>query len=215
MISTMSNNKYACAGVATDNKNVRLFENYNYTVYVPTNESIRTLIEQDSLPTWTDFEYYDSLSIDDATSDRDRAFAEMCCTVIKERITDFIRYHLQDNSVIIGAEPVSNFAYESMLVNEETGRFYGLDVTCTHNSLEVVDQVNTVHRVVLDADKKNYNQICREFWFTATGGKLTNTSTIYMESDAVVHQIDNVLRNKWYKETWEQEAKRRVEGGTK
>lgn len=210
MIQTMSNNKYACAGVATGNYNVRLFENYNYTVYVPTNEAIRDLIEKDSLPTWEDFEYYDSLSIDDASSEEDRALYEMYCTVIKERITDFVRYHLQDNSVIVGATPVENMAYETMLVNEETGRFFGLDVTSTDNSIEVVDQTNRVHRVVLDADKKNYNQICREFWFTASAGKLSNTSTIYMESDAVVHQIDGVLRHKWYGTTWEQEAYDRV-----
>ena len=43
MISEMGTGKYVCAG--TDNKNVRLFENYNYTVYVPHNDSIRFLID--------------------------------------------------------------------------------------------------------------------------------------------------------------------------
>lgn len=210
MISVMgSGDKYACAGVALGNNNVRLFENYNYTVYVPTNQAIRELIENGMLPTWEDFDYQDSLEVqvDDQTP-MNIARAQYAKQVIKERITDFVRYHLQDNSVIIGAAPVSNMAYESMLVNDETGRFFGLDVTCDHNGLTIIDQTdNEVH--VKMTNPANYNNICREFWFTAAAGKLSNASTIYMESDAVVHQIDGVLRHKVYEETWEQEAERR------
>lgn len=215
MISTMgSGNKYACGGVATGNMNVRLFENYNYTVYAPTNAAIRDLIEKDSLPTWDDFEYWDSVAVN-SSDETSAAYAEMLCTVIKERITDFVRYHLQDNSVIIGAAPVSGMAYESMLVNQETGRFFGLDVDCDHSGLTVEDQMGNVRHVVTD-NPMSYNQICREFWFTASSGKLTNASQIYMESDAVVHQIDGVMRHKYYGETWEEEADRRIkQGGTK
>lgn len=208
MIQTMGQgDKYACAGVSTGNNNVRLFENYNYTVYVPTNDAIRELIASDSLPTWQDFEYWDSVAV--YTVDADSAArATMARKVIKERITDFVRYHLQDNLVMIGSKPATA-TYESMLVNDKNGRFFGLDVTCSHEGLQVHDQVNNAISVVMD-NPTGYNQVCREFWFTATNGKLSESSTIYMESDAVVHQIDGVLKHKNYGETWKQEVDRRL-----
>ena len=208
MIQTMGQgDKYACAGVATGNNNIRLFENYNYTVYVPTNEAIRDLIANDSLPTWQDFEYWDSVAVYASNADS-LARATMCRKVIKERITDFVRYHLQDNLVLIGSKP-DVATYESMLVNEKTGRFYGLDVACSHEGLQVVDQMNNTINVKVEKTT-GYNQVCREFWFTATSGKLSESSTIYMESDAVVHQIDGVLKHKNYGETWIQEVDRRL-----
>jgi hypothetical protein len=96
-----------------------------------------------------------------------------------------------------------------MLVNDKNGRFFGLDVTCSHEGLQVHDQVNNAISVVMD-NPTGYNQVCREFWFTATNGKLSESSTIYMESDAVVHQIDGVLKHKNYGETWKQEVDRRL-----
>lgn len=208
MIQTMGQEgKYACAGVSTGNNNMRLFENYNYTVYVPSNEAIQELVKNDSLPTWDDFEYWDSIRV--STSNLDSvSMADMYCKVIKERITDFVRYHLQDNLVLIGSKPGTG-TYESMLVNAKTGRFLGLDVTHDHNGLQVVDQLDNT--VEVDMDKAMaYNQVCREFWFTATNGKLSESSTIYMESDAVVHLLKGALKHKVYGETWEQEVERRL-----
>ncbi len=204
MISVMG--KYACTGQDANNKNVRLFDNYNYTVYAPSNEAIRALA--DSLPTWDDYDEWNEVAKNSSDADS-VSLAKMYCTVIKERINDFLRYHIQDNLVLIGAEDTVS-TYESMLVNKANGRFFALDVECNHSGLKVVDQLNDTISVV--SDPMFYNQICREFWYsTGTDGKLDPAvSTIYMESDAVVHQIDGVLRHKNYGETWKQEAERRL-----
>lgn len=203
MISEMGTGKYVCAG--TDNKNVRLFENYNYTVYVPHNDSIRFLIDNDSLPTWDDLDYWDEVAVISEDADS-LAWAKVASQVIKQRLTEFVRYHLQDNLVLIGAAPV-NTPYESMLVNKASGRFFGLTVNCDHNGLQIIDQVGRPCNVLTE-NPANFNQVCREFWFTATNSKVDETSTIYMESDAVVHQIDGVLKHKNYGETWKQEVDR-------
>ena len=108
--------------------------------------------------------------------------------------------------VLIGAAPV-NTPYESMLVNKASGRFFGLTVNCDHNGLQIIDQVCRPCNVLTE-NPANFNQVCREFWFTATNSKVDETSTIYMESDAVVHQIDGVLKHKNYGETWKQEVDR-------
>lgn len=205
LISAMGT-KYACAGQDTENKNVRLFDNYHYTVYAPTNKAIQALA--DSLPTWDDYDEWNEVAL--YASDADSiALAKMCCTVIKERITDFLRYHLQDNLLLIGSGDI-NSRYESMLVNKANGRFFSLQVNGNNDGLQVMDQMGNIVSVV--SDPAYYNQICREFWFTTdANSKLdVTTSTIYMESDAVVHQIDGVLRHKYYGETWKEEAERRL-----
>jgi hypothetical protein len=38
------------------NKNLKLLDNYNYTIYAPTNNSIQELIDKGLLPTWEDYE---------------------------------------------------------------------------------------------------------------------------------------------------------------
>lgn len=194
-ISAMgSGGKYTCANSA-ENFNMRLFENYNYTVYVPTNETIRDLINRGILPTWDDFEEYYQIYDGDNSSEEEKEAAAWACYVIKNRIQDFVRYHIQDNSVIIGGEPdtdtkgqlVFDPSYETMKQNPETGRFFSLNLDISNGGILVRDQMNNTRRV--NTTQGLYNNICREYWFSGTG----NARSIYMTSDAVVHQIDGAL----------------------
>ena len=57
---TLNNVKYNCVNSAT-NSNIRLFGAYNYTVYVPTNESIRKLINDGVLMVDTTYQFLASL----------------------------------------------------------------------------------------------------------------------------------------------------------
>lgn len=190
LVNSLSKDKYSCPNADGGNYNMRLFDNYNYTVYVPTNSSIQTLIDAGLLPTWSDFDHYRQLK--EETSDPDaQAKYDYACYVIKKRITDFVRYHIQDNSVAIGGPEVSATAYESMLRNPVTNRFYSLTVNSNGSGLSVTDvQGNTRHVVKTDG---LYNQICREYWLQGTQTKNKYTRTIYQTSDAVVHQIDQPL----------------------
>ncbi len=169
-------------------KNFRLFDNYNYTVYVPTNESIQRLIDDGYLPTWEDYE---------AQTDEVWGTAELADSaqqVLKQIIVNFVRYHVQDHSVAINMAPENGSyvnIYESMLRNPETGRFYPLTSDGTGNQLTITDNMGNVRHVIQDAEGKLYNQICRDYWFNgAVGG---NSTTTFMASDAIVHQIDGCL----------------------
>ena len=78
---------------------MHLLDNYNYTVYVPTNESIRQLIDSGLLPTWEDYE---------AQTDREwgsEAKADSVRQTIKNIIVDFLRYHIQDHAVLVNMAP--------------------------------------------------------------------------------------------------------------
>ena len=195
LLGTKLNNEYNAGLTAQGSKNLMLLDNYNYTVYVPTNESIRSLIDRGLLPTWDDYEAMENEGF------ADEAAVDSAQQIIKNIIVNFIRYHVQDHSVAIGMAPelydedtetgVKTPSYvnifESMKRNPETGRFYGLESDNSNGQLTVKDVMNNVRHVT----KQNglYNNICREYWFKSSG----NTAKIFMASDAVVHQIDAPL----------------------
>jgi len=184
LLKTTLSNTYNAGLTAIGSKNLSLLDNYNYNVYVPTNESIRKLIDDGLLPTWEDYEAQtDAIWGTEAKADSAR-------NIIKNIIVDFVRYHVQDHSVAIGMGPENDSyvsAYESMKRNPETGRFYPIDVDYSNNQLTVTDVMGNKRHVI--KTEGLYNQICREYWFQGSG----NAATIFMASDAVVHQIDGPL----------------------
>ena len=195
LLGTKLNNTYNAGLSAQGSKNLTLLDNYNYTVYVPTNESIRELIDRGLLPTWDDYQAMENEGF------YDEAAKDSAQQTIRNVIVNFIRYHVQDHSVAVNMAPerydedavtgTKTPAYvnifESMKRNPETGRFYGLESDNSNGQLTVKDVMGNVRRVTkLDG---LYNNICREYWFSGTG----NTAKIFMASDAVVHQIDKPL----------------------
>ena len=168
-----SSTTYSCLN--SKYPNVGLFENYNYTVYVPSDASIQQLINDGYLPTWEDWLKAEA---EGRTKDQDS---------IANIIHNFVRYHIQDNSVYIGGDPVNAVKYETGKLNPKNKRFYSLEVTASATDMTVTDQEGNVRTVV--KNKGNYNKTCREYWI---GGSGSNRS-IYTSSNAVVHQISGYL----------------------
>ena len=195
LLGTKLNNEYNAGLTAQGSKNLTLLDNYNYTIYVPTNESIRDLIDRGLLPTWDDYEAMENEGF------ADEAAVDSAQQIIKSIIVNFIRYHVQDHSVAINMAPelydedletgVKTPSYvnifESMKRNYETGRFFGLESDNSNGQLTVKDVMGNVRHVTKQDGL--YNNICREYWFNGSG----NTARIFMASDAVVHQIDAPL----------------------
>ena len=172
--------KYYCLNPA-ENKNLTVFDNYNYTIYVPTDAAIKQMIDNGYLPTWDDY--------NNSESEDEKA-------VIADRIHSFVRYHIQDNSVYIGGDKVSNFQYESGKLNPKNNRFYSIYVTQDGNSLTVKDQLGKTYTANVAAS----NKCCREYWVEwGSGVKLDNLSlnsfkcNIAASSNAVLHKINGVL----------------------
>lgn len=178
LISEMgSTTKYQCSD-DKNNFNMRLFDNYNYTVYVPTNAAIQDMHDKGFLPTWDDFNA--------ASSKEDKE-------TIKSRIFNFLRYHIQDNSLFIGGsmESTEPVAYETSKINPANNRFYSLKVLAGAGGINVTDQLGETRSVV--KREGLYNNVCREYWFQNIGTTRAPAKSIYSTSDAVVHQIDGVL----------------------
>ena len=222
------------------NMNITLMDNYNYTVYAPTNESIRTLINDGVLPTWDDYrmigvkaehdgrddeetleydakykEFCQELNLPDSVW-YDATFTSKAKAVIKDILSNFLRYHIQDRSVAIKMAPdlyeeledgtrvpLYNTSYESMARNPKNNRFFPIKVDNSGDQMTVTDAQNGVHHVV--KDNGLYNIICREYWIK--GADNIATATIYSMSDAVVHQIDSPLMSPLVNKTtsWKQQ----------
>lgn len=167
------------------NMNMSLFDNYNYTVYVPTNESIKKLIDDGLLPTWDDYDAYN-----DSTYEGSEEEAKEAQKIIKDIIVNFIRYHIQDHSIAINMGPEDGKyenSYETMRRNLETSRFYPVTTNHEGGQMWVEDMLGNKRNVV--KTEGLYNLICREYWYSGTG----NAAITYQASDAVIHQIDGVL----------------------
>ena len=179
--TTVTKNNYSAGMQKKGSKNLKLLDNYNYTIYVPTNSSIQKLIDDGLLPTWDDYE----AQTEEVWGSEE--LAAQAQAIIKDIIVSFIRYHVQDHAVLIGMAPENDKyenSFETMRRNLETGRFFPLIVNNEGNQMWVKDVLGNKRNVV----KTNglFNRICREYWFKGTG-------VCYMASDAVIHQIDGVL----------------------
>jgi len=178
-----SDNK-ACGGT-----NLSVFNTYHYTVYVPSNESIEALQSAGTLPTWdiveTERESGDLLG---ATRD-------------SLKIVNFLRYHIQDNALYLGAQNESG-DYETSLINDNTRRFYMLKSSLTDDAIEVLDAQDvkngTKHMVTkqtyIDDNGKEqplYNIQAREYIYD--GNNAAKATVLYTTSSAVIHLIDKPL----------------------
>jgi uncharacterized surface protein with fasciclin (FAS1) repeats len=208
-------------------QNFRLFDNYNYTVFVPSNDAITQLQNQKTLPSWRELQFTDSLLYGDekygildsiivaenwtqkdkngnpvAINDKLRDSVK---TAIRNVFTNFVRYHVQDRAVAIAMAPdptmKSNY-YESMLRNPATGRFYQLTTLFDTNTMTVTDVAGVTHNVVKTAGL--YNNMCREYWFENKEEK----ARLVTANDAMVHLIDNgALMTTTTPKTWQQTVK--------
>ena len=183
---------YTCADM-----NISLFDAYNYTVYVPTNESIEALHEQGYLPYWSDIE---ALKVDDFGGDNTKF--KKAKTALSTRIINFLKYHIQDNSVIIGGPNNIATKYETFTNNPANKRFYSVTVTSDDSGLTVTDQLGEVRKLIKSSGL--YNIQGREYWIK---NKDTDNDEIYNASDVVVHLIDGaLLYNTAQKTSWKEAA---------
>ena len=182
------------AGGSTNNRNVRLFNNYNYTVYVPLNDSVQKLIDDGFLPTWNDYKAQTSTKYSAAAKNSNFSATELADSaklILQDMILDFVKYHIQDNALAVGGEKV-NTEFETMQRNTETDRFYGLKAIQDGTDLTLTDARGQVFKV--RKDDGLYNKMCREYWFKGSG----NAATLYFVSSAMLHQIDGAMRAKNY-----------------
>lgn len=162
--------------------NIASFNNYHYTAYIPTNETLRPYIENHTIHTWEEIsDLEESMEIDEEMADS-----------LKRELNAFLRYHFQDNSLYIGMDYKNdggsdNFTrnYETAIMDLETQKFYTLKVQMQPDAIQVTDQKGNT-RKVKTGSKADYNIPVREYQINS--GHNLETSAF-----AVVHIIDGPL----------------------
>ncbi|MBQ6966011.1 MAG: fasciclin domain-containing protein [Bacteroidaceae bacterium] len=192
--------------------NVRFFNNYRYTVYVPTNAAMDAA-KAAGLPTWQDIRDYLELDLEDdqktdLTQEQEDA-RNLKAKAMVTTIVNFVKNHFQDNSVFADASPVAATQYETATINSETGVYSKIQVSSSGNgSLSVTDANGKTCNIT-----NNKNIIARDY--ITNGNSNPISCTITSSSSAVIHGIDGVLDYKSYTggrydSDWANEAKARA-----
>lgn len=169
-------------GKATMDNAVNFFNNFHYTIYVPTNETIRQLIDEKKLPTWEDVEQVEQ---DEELSKEE---SDSIVADLRYKIESFLRYHIQDNALYLGGQNISNGLYETAALDTSINRFRRLTVDyTTGGQMTVKDACGNVRYV----NPENSNKLSRQYLFNT--GNLNTATEIYSSSYAVIHQIDKPL----------------------
>lgn len=167
-------------------KGLNVFNTYHYTVYVPTNDSILALQRRGELPTWDD--------VQRAIDAEDEKTAE----ALTKTIEDFLKFHIQDYSLFIGAKKEPENGYETALINDK-GKFERVYCTLTEQDITIKNGLDASAKGyseshVLKIDGL-YNLQAREYLLDAEQYDVNNKDLIlYTSSTAVIHLIDKPLK---------------------
>lgn len=169
-----SNNRSVYNGVS-------LFQGYNYTVYVPSNDAVKEMIDK-GLPTWADLNN-SALGVSDGTPAQAASALRL--------LNKVFRYHIQDNSVFVDNLPMSN-TYETSYINDK-GVYEVVNVVMSGGAMTVTDKCGNTANVLssdAEAENKTWNVICRDIEFRGTS---KNPYGIISSSASVAHHIDKML----------------------
>ena len=170
---------------------VPFFSTYHYTVYVPSNESIRNLYEEKGMP---------NLDVVIEQIKNGKIGNEKAMSIIR-MMNGFARYHFQDNSVYCDILPFSistpsgpeyHASFETAASNPSTGSFYKVDVRSESNSpnapIIVKDVMGNERKIVTTGEEnKEWNVMCRDIVYA---GNNFDTSSF-----SVIQPIDGPLLN--------------------
>lgn len=184
--------------------NVKFFNTFHYTVYVPTNEAINAAITAGYIKPWES--RGDIVGINQLAT-----AAEQNAEMVK--LERFLRYHFQDNSVFVDNFS-QNRVFQSATIKQDNdpthfgtfrNKYYKIGITANNGSLHLKTETGADAQVV--TSNGLYNILTRDFVFNNRPSAFRNvdgtgagqdyaTSMIITSSTAVVHQINQVLNFK-------------------
>lgn len=153
---------------------VNSFNNFRYTIFVPTADALaRAFREDPNLYTW------DEIAAEDDFAAKKRK------TIY---LLSFLKYHFMDNSAFISGKPYGAYSYETAARNQ-FDKFHKVTVTSDGNNLTVTGENGHSARVITSGGV--YNIMARDF--IVDNPDYTQANNITASSRAVIHLIDNAL----------------------
>lgn len=150
------------------------FNNYRYTILVPTNDAIDAAFGADkNLMTWDQI-----AMIDNMDTKKEKALY----------LLSWLRYHFVDNSAYITGEAYGPMVYETGSRNEYD-RFRRLTIRSTGNDMYITDESGNTAKVLTSSGV--YNCMARDIIGNAEDP--LKATQIFASSRAVIHLIDRAL----------------------
>lgn len=154
---------------------VSSFNNFQYTVFVPTNDAIEAAFAEDGdLHDWDEIEAQTDMTIK-------RKWAL--------HLVRFLRYHIMDNSVFIDGSYKTG-TYETAARNDDD-KFQRLTVSSDGTDLSIVEENGDKTPAKVIKTPGLYNLQSRDFIVNDEDYK--NATKIVASSPAVIHLIDRAL----------------------
>ncbi len=155
---------------------VNSFNNYHYTVLIPTNEAVaKAFAENPKLHTWEEIEAEPNIDIQ----------REWAVELIR-----FLKYHFVDNSVFVGNSYLDSGSYKyETAARNDNGRFQKLTIDSDGADFTITDAQGNVANVVKTPGL--YNLQSRDF--IVDSSDFSRAKNIVSSSYAVIHLIDRAL----------------------
>lgn len=180
---------------APDN-NVQFFNNYNYTLFVPTKEALEQAIAN-GLPTWESIEE-DYNACKDASGYLTNAVDSARISAKITYLTNFVRNHFVDNSVFVDRSKIAESEYVTASYDNTKGLFNKIMLRRADGVLQVKDTSNGGWLTVFG----EYNKLTRDIVCYKNGKPFSPNNAANMtgisidgSSYAVVHQIPGTLNH--------------------
>ena len=191
-------------------KLVRFFNNYNYTIYLPTNQAMQEAINH-GLPTWDDIEAVamgvseintkledlgEALEPDPHAEER-AALVEQRWSLMKKGqamatcLLNFLKYHYQDRSLFVdNVDGTDNGNYQTSCIDSEANNYVTLNVTRNTGSISIADNSGAVVKVNT-SDANLYNMLANDIQYSKRNNSGTNSNLghIKVNSYVVMHQL--------------------------
>lgn len=165
--------------------NVRFFNMYNYTVYVPNNDAIQEAEYNHGLPNWqemmTIYEQDQRYDLNDPSSQR-------LVRNMLNAFRAFVRYHFQNTSVYAD-NSVESMNYTTFLLNQQDINME-LQVSGGNGKINVTDASGDT-KVIDVNDGSKVNIMTRDFEFDAESTEASRA--ISSSSFAVIHELSSPL----------------------
>ena len=192
------NTKMKAYRVIDDNDNWGMLSAYNYTIYAPTFEAMKTAQQTMGLPTWKEVMTIvnDWESVKGQYGFTSQSDASAYVKVLLDKMSKFVRYHTQNSSLFADryfknydpktglTEPEPSF---STFCSNSLGIAQTLTVTGGGNQLKVTDAAKKT--VTIDAASSMANLIARDITVSGTG----SNKSIETSAFVTVHGITTPL----------------------
>lgn len=153
---------------------VQSFNNFRYTVFVPTNTAVDEAFRRDAnLHTWEQID-----NQEDATLKRKWAL----------HLIRFLKCHFMDNSIYVDGKSFGNMTYETAALNDKK-KFQTLKVSSNGTTLTITDPRNNQAHVLKTAGL--YNVQARDILVKDADWR--KSDTMLSSSFSVIHLIDKAL----------------------